>query len=107
MCIIQERTKDKGQSSNVSTRSQVLNDLPHCMMSEAIESGLHRALQNLYEEKANELGIPLDQVEKANTLYVRVAYNSEQTHAVRDEVRTYLSCRVDNAPFFSQLSTTC
>jgi hypothetical protein len=106
MCIIQERKKDKGQLSNVPTRSQVLNDLPHCIMSEAIESGLRRALQNLYEEKAEELGIPLDQVEKANTLYVRVAYNSEQTHAVRDEVRTYLPFRVDNAPFF-HLLTTC
>ncbi len=91
MCVLQERRKDKVHKSTISTRSQVLNDLPHCIMSEAIESGLRRALQSLYEEKANELGIPLDQVEKASTLYVRVVHSSEQKHAVRDEVRNEIS----------------
>ncbi len=102
MCVIQER-KDKKLTSN-GTRSQVVNDIPHCAMSEAIENGLHRALQKLYEIKAKELGISLEKVEKANNLYVRVVNNSEQTHAVREEVRHFFPLgKIDR--FLQQISS--
>jgi E1A/CREB-binding protein len=62
------------------------DQLPHCKMSISIESGLLAALQNAYEQKARDLGISVDSIEKASGLSVRVVSNVEKQHFVGDEV---------------------
>ena len=65
---------------------KVAKDLPRCKMSAAIESGLHKALASAYEERALDLGVDVSEVEKADSLFVRVVSNLEKKHVVRDEV---------------------
>ena len=61
-------------------------DLPQCSMSEAIEKGLEKALAKKYEEKAAELEVGLDEIDKVDGISVRVVSNMERQHLVRDEV---------------------
>ena len=89
MCVIKNRT-EKARTLLVGTRPQVVSDIPHCIMSEAMENGLYRALRKAYEKKAKELNVPVDNIEKANNLYVRVVNNSEKKQIVRDEVRIFV-----------------
>jgi hypothetical protein len=63
-------------------------DLPHSNMSMALEKGLTAALDSAYKGKAEELGVGVDQVEKAGGLTVRVVSNMEKKHFVGEEVRT-------------------
>lgn len=84
-CVIKSRKKT-AQPCVVARSPQVATDVPHCTMSEAIEKGLYLALQKEYEKKAKELNIPVDNVVKANNLYVRVVSSSEKKHTVRGEV---------------------
>ena len=62
-------------------------DLPHCAMSEAIEMGLLQMLDQAYSDKAKELKCSVDQVDKADSLCVRVVSSMDKKHMVRDEVR--------------------
>lgn len=61
-------------------------DLPQCSMSEAIEKGLENALAKKYEEKAAELDVSLDEIDKVDDISIRVVSNMERQHLVRDEV---------------------
>lgn len=67
-------------------RVKVARDLPHSKMSEAIENGLHKTLEEAHEKRAAELGVDVSEVEKADGLFVRVVSNMEKKHVVRDEV---------------------
>ena len=82
-CHIKKR--DGGEAEKTTFCAK---DLPHCKMSMAIESGLQSALQNAYEDKAKEMDISIDEVEKAEGLTVRVVSNMDKKHVVRDEVST-------------------
>jgi E1A/CREB-binding protein len=62
-------------------------DLVHCEMSRTIESGLMSSLEAAYRQRAAELGVPFDQVEKAERLSVRVISDAEKKHVVGEEVR--------------------
>ena len=55
-------------------------------MSDALETGLLKTLSNAYEAKAKELGVPAEQVEKAEGLSVRLVSHIEKVHPVREEV---------------------
>lgn len=69
-------------------------DLGRCKMTDFIEEGLKIALQTAYSERANELGVSIDQVEKANGLTVRVLSNVDKIHFVGDKVSIcILDCR--------------
>jgi E1A/CREB-binding protein len=61
-------------------------DLPRCKMSDAIEMGVASALETAYLERAEELGISVDEVEKAEKLTIRVLSNVEKKHFVKDKV---------------------
>jgi hypothetical protein len=82
------------KESPVDTRTQIekllkgAEDLPHSNMSMALEKGLTEALNTAYKGKAEELGIGVDQVEKAGGLTVRVVSNMEKKQFVGEEVRT-------------------
>jgi hypothetical protein len=81
------KNRKKTAQAWVEARSPlVAGDVPHCTMSEAIEKGLYLALKKEYEKKAKELNIPVDNVLKANNLYVRVVNASEKKHTVRGQV---------------------
>ena len=70
-----------------SKQIKVAADLPHSKMSEAIESGLVAALEKAYTERSNELGLSIEDVEKAESLSIRVVSNTEKKHLVGEEVR--------------------
>jgi E1A/CREB-binding protein len=70
-----------------SKQIKVAADLPHCKMSEAIESGLLAALEKAYTDRSIEFGLSIDNVEKAESLSIRVVSNTEKRHLVGEEVR--------------------
>jgi hypothetical protein len=65
-------------------------DLPRCKMSDALEQGLYDALQLAYSARSNELGITLENVEKAEGLCVRVLSNVEKKNLVGEKVRNFV-----------------
>ena len=69
---------------------QEAQDLPRCKMSDAIEDGMKEALQTAYRKRASELGVTVDEVEKAEGLAVRVVSNVDKRHMVGDKVRLFL-----------------
>lgn len=75
--------------SDIATSKEIkfAADLPHCKMSEAIEGGVLTALENAYKDRSEQLGLSLENVEKAESLSIRVVSNSETKHEVGEEVR--------------------
>jgi E1A/CREB-binding protein len=65
---------------------KLASDLAECSMSMAIEKGLAKALETAYSARAKELGLSVENVEKANGLVVRVLANTEKKHFVGEEV---------------------
>ena len=78
---------NSGEAKQPDEPMKTAKDLPHCKMSAAIEKGLEGHLIKAYEQRANEIGVSMQDVEKAEGLTVRVISNMEKTHVVRDEVR--------------------
>lgn len=76
-----------GETKVPEERMKGAKDLPHTKMSFAIEKGLENHLRKAYEQRAGDLGVALEEVEKAHGLTVRVISNIEKNHMVRDEVR--------------------
>jgi E1A/CREB-binding protein len=85
-----KKTNPEDTLTQMAKRLKGAEDLTHGKMSTAIEKGLNEALHTAYKEKAEELGIGVDQVEKAGGLTVRVVSSMEKKHFVGDEVRTGL-----------------
>ena len=89
-CYVKKNNK-KGKGKETSEEVQVVKcakDLPQCTMSEEIERGVKKALAKKYEEKAKELKIGIDEIDKAESISIRVVSNMERQHQVRDEVRS-------------------
>jgi len=61
-------------------------DLARCKMSDAIEEGMNEALETAYRKRATELGVSVDEVEKAADLAVRVIANVDKKYLVGDLV---------------------
>lgn len=68
------------------------DDLPRCKLSDALENGLHCALQAAYVSRSSELGVALEDVEKAEGLCVRVLSNVEKKNVVGEKVRILPNC---------------
>ena len=90
-----EEKKDEEEKQVVKSAK----DLPQCSMSEALEKGLEKALAKKYEEKAAELEVSLDEIDKVDGISIRVVSNMERQHLVRDEVSfhslvSYYLCKV-------------
>ncbi|KAL7567812.1 hypothetical protein ACA910_000563 [Epithemia clementina (nom. ined.)] len=65
-------------------------DLERSNMSDAIEEGLQKVLAKAYTDRAKELGVDVDTVERANELTVRVISSVEKNHSVGEEmIRRY------------------
>jgi E1A/CREB-binding protein len=77
---------DAGEILQPKVGMKTAEDLPHCKMSLALESGLQRHLTLEYEKQALKLGVSYNQVEKVDGLTVRVISNIQKAHSVRDEV---------------------
>jgi E1A/CREB-binding protein len=69
------------------SRMKGARELPHCKMSQVIEKGLLEALESAYTNRAKELNVPYDQIEKAEGLAVRVVSSIDKTHVVGEKVR--------------------
>lgn len=82
-CYLSDCDIDRAFSKQI----KVAADLPHCKMSEAIESGLLATLEKAYKDRAEEVGLSIDTVEKAESLSIRVVSNTDKTHVVGEEVR--------------------
>lgn len=67
-------------------------DLPKCEMSDFMEEGLFKNLKAAYESKAKQMDIPVEEVEKAEGIYIRVLSHITKKHTVRDEVRMLGVC---------------
>lgn len=89
-CFLQKA--DLESTSRDATMKGAL-DLPQSNMSRAIECGLHSALDGAYGARAKELGVSIEQVEKAEGLRVRVLSNVDKKHFVGDEVRLRINVR--------------
>jgi len=81
-CILVRRSPDEEPDKIC----EAAKELPRCKMSDFIEGGLSDALEKAYEKTASELGISIDEVEKARGLSVRVMSHVKKKHAVRDEM---------------------
>ena len=86
-CYIKKKDKGVGEKKEKVQSMKSAKDLPHCAMSEAIEMGLLKMLDQAYSDKAKELKCSVDQVDKADSLCVRVVSSMDKKHMVRDEVR--------------------
>lgn len=65
-------------------------DLERCKLSDAIQEGMIRALEKGYADRAKELCIDLDAVERADGLTVRILSSVEKNHHVGEEmIRRY------------------
>jgi hypothetical protein len=62
-------------------------DLQQCEMSDFMEKGVLNNLDKAYELKSNEMNVPLEEIEKAKGISIRVLSHITKKHAVRDEVR--------------------
>ena len=90
-CYVKKKNKagEGAEEKKEEEEMQVVKcakDLPQCSMSEAIEKGMEKALAKKYEEKAAELEVGLDEIDKVDGISVRVVSNMERQHLVRDEV---------------------
>jgi E1A/CREB-binding protein len=65
-------------------------DLSTCKMSDSMENGLQQTLSKAYEVRASKLGVPIDEVEKAEGLSIRVLSHIKKKHTVRDLVSLVL-----------------
>jgi E1A/CREB-binding protein len=81
-CILKNRDPDE-EPTEFNNRAQ---DLPKCKMSDSMEEGLEKTLATAYDAKAKELGVGVDEVEKAKGLSIRVLSHIEKKHSVRDMV---------------------
>jgi E1A/CREB-binding protein len=61
--------------------------LPRCKMSDFMEQGLLKVLEQAYSKNAKETGVDISAVERAEGLCIRVLSHVKKKHAVRDEVR--------------------
>jgi hypothetical protein len=68
-------------------------DLPQNSLSKAIENGLVKALKIAYADRAKELNLSIDEVEKAEGLAVRILSNVEKKQFVGDEMHQYYASK--------------
>lgn len=61
-------------------------DLEKCEMSDFMEEGLLKNLKTAYECRAKEMNVPVEEVEKAEGIFIRVLSHITKKHTVRDEV---------------------
>jgi E1A/CREB-binding protein len=61
-------------------------ELPRCKMSDFMEKGLLQALDRAYSRTAEEAGVDVSAVEKAEGLCIRVLSHVKKMHAVGEEV---------------------
>jgi len=61
-------------------------DIAKCKMSDAIEEGVKNALEKAYTEKAKEQGVSVEEIDRAEGLFVRVLSNVEKTQQVGEEM---------------------
>ena len=88
-CYVKKKNKTgEGEKNEDMQVVKCAKDLPRCTMSDAIEKGVEKALAKKYEEKAKELKVGVDQIDKADGISIRVVSNMERQHLVRDEVRS-------------------
>ena len=83
--------KNRNYEEELSSLKNRAQDLPTCQMSDSMEEGLQETLARAYEAKAEELGVELDDVEKAKGLTIRVMSHIVKKHTVRDLVSVLVS----------------
>jgi len=84
-CYVKKKSGE-GEKNEEMQVVKCAKDLPQCTMSNAIETGVEKALAKKYEEKAKELKVNVDQIDKADGISIRVVSNMERQHHVRDEM---------------------
>ena len=89
-CHVKKKMEASGEKEEETVQlHKCAKDLPHFSMSEVIEKGLEAHLDKCYHEKAKELRVSVNEVEKVKGLSVRVVSNMERQHCVRDEMVKY------------------
>ncbi|CAN0134288.1 unnamed protein product [Ectocarpus sp. 4 AP-2014] len=74
-----------GRAGNIAPTAHKLGgkDLPHGPLSAYVEAQVKKRLEAAYEAEAKERGVPLDQVTKANALYIREVSVMDTVHLVK------------------------
>ena len=67
-------------------KTKMAVDLPKSGLSDALEGGVKRQLDDLYAAVAKSDGVELDAVPKALPFHVRIVSNIDKKHAVRTEM---------------------
>jgi E1A/CREB-binding protein len=87
-CVIEKRRKagEAPITSSVNVKMQA-SDLPQSTLGQFLERKIAQRLQRAYEDNAEKLSIPIEQVEKCNNLTLRVVSSYDKDQNVRDGVQ--------------------
>ena len=81
-CVLKNRESEK----EIPEHNNRARDLPTCKMSDSMEQGLLKTLEEAYKSRASKLKIDSSKVEKADGLCIRVLSHIVKKHTVRDLV---------------------
>jgi Histone acetylation protein/TAZ zinc finger/Zinc finger, ZZ type len=102
-CIVSPSSQDSRESAGKVIKGA--KGLPRCKMSDDIETGLFNCLDSAYSARSIELGVPLDTIEKAEGLCVRVLSNVEKKNLVGERMLQRYKCKGYASEF--QLRSKC
>jgi hypothetical protein len=88
-CVLVRRADDA--DTEIENRESARN-LPHCKMSNFMEAGLLKSLDDAYAKAAVDDGKSVEDIERASGLSVRVISHVRKKHSVRDEVSPCSLC---------------
>lgn len=81
-CLLNRRSK--GMEIMKTDKKFKAEDLPHSNLSSFIEKRIYELLDRKYSEAASKLDIPLDEVDKAPTMFLRQVTSLDKNQAVRE-----------------------
>jgi len=81
-CHVKQRKNSSDNPEKPLERMNGARQLPSCALSDSLECGLKKRLENAYVEKAERLGCKIEDIERVEGLCIRVVSDIEKTHFV-------------------------
>jgi E1A/CREB-binding protein len=83
-CVLKERKLNAELKPIVSEKKMHASDLPHCKLSQFIETRVMERLEIAYAERARITDTPIDQVERCPNLAIRQVSSVDKVHRTRE-----------------------
>lgn len=83
-CVLKERKLNVELKPIVSEKKMHASDLPHCKLSQFIETRVMERLELAYAERARITDTPIDQVERCPNLSIRQVSSVDKVHRTRE-----------------------